>query len=375
VTLPDFTLGIEEEFQIIDPESGELRSHVSQLMKQSEVALAEKVSRELHQSVIEIGSKVCANIQEARQEVTAIRAALCRIARENGLRVGAAGTHPFTHWSEVSTTENERYNKILDDLQVVARANVIFGLHVHVGIEDRDTLIHIFNMARYFVPHMMALAVNSPFWCGRDTGWKSYRTKIFEKFPRTGIPNTFRSYREFDELIGDLLQTNSIDSGKMLWWELRPHHRFPTLEFRCCDVQMRVDETICLAAMFQALVAKLYRLHQRNLSFRLHRRTLIEENRWRAARWGVSGNLIDLGKMREVPTADLMGELLEFVEEVVDELGVREELGYVHQILEEGTGADRQLEVWNRNQDFKELVNYIADETERGLPMDCASGD
>jgi len=375
VTLPDFTLGIEEEFQIIDPESGELRSHVSQLMKQSEVALAEKVRRELHQSVIEIGSKVCANIQEARQEVTATRAALCRIARDNGLRVGAAGTHPFTHWSEVTTTEDERYNKILDDLQVVARANVIFGLHVHVGIADRDTLIHIFNMARYFVPHMMALAVNSPFWCGRDTGWKSYRTKIFEKFPRTGIPNTFRSYREFDELIGDLIQTNSIDTGKMLWWEIRPHHRFPTLEFRCCDVPMRVDETICLAAMFQALVAKLYRLHQRNLSFRLHRRTLIEENRWRAARWGVSGSLIDLGKMREVPTAELMGELLEFVEEVVDELGVREELGYVHQILENGTGADRQLEVWNRNQDFKELVDYIADETERGLPMDCASGN
>jgi carboxylate-amine ligase len=375
VTRPDFTLGIEEEFQIIDPESGELRSHVSQLMKQSEEALAEKVSRELHQSVIEIGSKVCANVEEARQEVTATRAALCRIARENGLRVAAAGTHPFTHWSEVSTTENERYNKILDDLQVVARANVIFGLHVHVGIEDRNTLIHIFNMARYFVPHIMALAVNSPFWCGRDTGWKSYRTKIFEKFPRTGIPNTFRSYREFDELIGDLIQTNSIDSGKMLWWEIRPHHRFPTLEFRCCDVPMRVDETICLAAFFQAIVAKLYRLHQRNLSFRLHRRTLIEENRWRAARWGVSGNLIDLGKMREVPTAELMGELLEFVEEVVDELGVREELGYVHRILENGTGADRQLEVWNRNRDFKELVDYIADETERGLPMDCGSGN
>jgi carboxylate-amine ligase len=375
VTLPDFTLGIEEEFQIIDPESGGLRSHVSQLMKQSEVALAEKVSRELHQSVIEIGSQVCANIGEARQEVTATRAALCRIARDNGLRIAAAGTHPFTHWSEVTTTENERYNKILDDLQVVARANVIFGLHVHVGIEDRDTLIHIFNMARYFVPHVMALAVNSPFWCGRDTGWKSYRTKIFEKFPRTGIPNTFRSYREFDELIGDLIQTNSIDSGKMLWWEIRPHHRFPTLEFRCCDVPMRVDETICFAALFQALVAKLYRLHQRNLSFRLHRRTLIEENRWRAARWGVSGNLIDLGKMREVPTAELMGELLEFVEEVVDELGVRNELGYIHQILENGTGADRQLDVWNRNQDFKELVDYIADETERGLPLDCASGD
>jgi carboxylate-amine ligase len=161
----------------------------------------------------------------------------------------------------------------------------------------------------------------------------------------------------------------------MLWWEIRPHHRFPTLEFRCCDVPMRVDETICFAALFQALVAKLYRLHQRNLSFRLHRRTLIEENRWRAARWGVSGNLIDLGKMREVPTAELMGELLEFVEEVVDELGVRNELGYIHQILENGTGADRQLDVWNRNQDFKELVDYIADETERGLPLDCASGD
>ena len=207
-----------------------------------------------------------------------------------------------------------------------AKANVVFGLHVHVGIEDREKLIQVFNMARYFTPHIMALSVNSPFWSGRDTGWKSYRTKVFEKFPRTGIPAAFRSFSEYEELIGDLVRTNSIDNGKMIWWDIRPHWNYPTLEFRCCDVPMRVDETICIAALCQALVAKLYLLHKQNLSFRLHRRSLIMENKWRAARWGVSGKLIDLGKMREVETPRLMEELLEFVDDVVDRLGVRHEV-------------------------------------------------
>jgi carboxylate-amine ligase len=369
--LPELTLGIEEEFQVIDPETRELKSHITQFFQRGEQELKEKIQREFHQSVIEIGSKICADIKEARSEVTQTRATVCRIAREQGLRVAAAGTHPFTHWADVPTTEGERYNKILDDLQVVARANVIFGLHVHVGLEDKDALIHVFNMARYFVPHIMALSVNSPFWCGRDTGWKSYRTKVFEKFPRTGIPDQFESFTQFEELVRDLVQTNSIETGKMIWWDIRPHHRFPTIEFRCCDLPMRVDETIALAALCQALVAKLYLLHKRNLSFRLHRRALIEENRWRAARWGVSGNLIDLGKMCEVETSILMGELLDFVDDVVDELGVRSEVGYVREIVANGTGADRQLRRWRETRDLQQVVDFVMDETEHGLPLDA----
>ncbi|MHC4547516.1 MAG: carboxylate-amine ligase [Planctomycetota bacterium] len=369
--LPTLTLGIEEEFQVVDPKTRELRSHISQMFQAGEEVLAKQIQRELHQSVIEIGSKVCANIAAARQEVTKTRSTLCRIAREHGLRIGAAGTHPITHWADVETTKDERYERILADLQVVARANVIFGLHVHIGVEDKETLIHLFNMARYFVPHIMALAVNSPFWCGRETGWKSYRTKVFEKFPRTGIPEAFGSFSEYSELIEDLIRTNSIQDGKMIWWDIRPHWRYHTLEFRCCDVPLRVDETIALAALCQAVVAKLYCLHQRNLSFRLHRRSLIQENKWRAARWGVSGQLIDLGKMAEVPTPELMGELLDFVDEVVDELGVRSEIGYVREIIATGTGADRQLRVWRATNDLRDVVDFILAETEHGLPLDA----
>jgi len=366
--LPNFTLGIEEEFMVIDPETRELKSHISEMIKAQELELPKKISRELHQSVIEIGSKICESVAEARHEVAHMRSTICRVAEAHGLRIGAAGTHPFMHWEDVATTENARYEKILDDLRVVARANVVFGLHVHVGIEDREKAIQVFNMARYFTPHIMALSVNSPFWSGRDTGWKSYRTKVFEKFPRTGIPEAFRSFNEYRALVDDLVKTNSIDNGKMIWWDIRPHWQYPTLEFRCCDVPMRIDETICIAALCQALVAKLYLLHERNLSFRLHRRSLIMENKWRAARWGVSGNLIDLGKMAEKPTAVIMEELLDFVDEVVDELGTRKELEYMRRICQEGTGADRQLQTYAETGDMKAVVDRIIAETQQGLP-------
>jgi carboxylate-amine ligase len=367
--LPPFTLGIEEEFMVIDPETRELKSHVSEMITQQEQALPELIHRELHQSVVEIGSKICEDIAEARHEVAYTRGTICRIAREHGVRIGASGTHPFTPWESVETNDNPRYNKILDDLRVVARANVVYGLHVHVGIEDKEDLIHVFNMARYFTPHIMALSVNSPFWSGRDTGWKSYRTKVFEKFPRTGISEAFGSFSEYQELIDDLVQTNSIDNGKMIWWDIRPHWRYPTLEFRCCDVPMRVDETICIAALCQALVAKLYLLHKRNLSFRLHRRSLMMENKWRAARWGISGKLVDLGKMAEFPAKQLYLELLEFVDEVVDELGVRKEVEYLHVILDQGTGADRQLAKFEESGgDFKQVVDMIVEQTQEGLP-------
>ena len=256
---------------------------------------------------------------------------------------------------------------------MVARANLIFGLHVHVGVEDRETAIQIMNAARYFVPHILALSTNSPFWLGMDTGLKSYRCKVFDKFPRTNIPDYFPSYGEYESFVNLLVQTNCIDNAKKIWWDIRPHPNFPTLEFRCCDVPMRVDETIAIAALIQATVAKLYKLYAANQGFRLYRRALIMENKWRALRYGLDGNLIDFGKKSEVPMRVLMDEYLEFVDDVVDELGSRKELNYIHEMLRNGSGADRQLRVYRETGDFHRVVDYIISETEAGVLNTAAS--
>jgi carboxylate-amine ligase len=365
---PSFTLGIEEELQVIDPESRALRSHISEVLDRGKLLLQEQISTELHQPVIELGTGICRNTTEARRDVTRTRRLLVELAREHGLRLAAAGTHPFTHWVDVAITAgNERYEKLVYDLQVVARANLIFGLHVHVGIEDREAAIHLMNGARYFLPHVYALSVNSPFWLGRDTGWKSYRTKVFDRFPRTGIPDSFGSWGEFESFVRLLTHTNCILDGKQIWWDIRPHPNFPTLEYRICDMPMRLDETLAIAALFQAITAKLWKLYSQNLAFRLYRRALILENKERAARWGLDGKLIDFGKQQEVPTRELMLELLEFVDDVVDELGSRREIEYVNRILENGTGADRQLHVFAETNDLKAVVDYVCEETEAGL--------
>ncbi|HEY7531130.1 MAG TPA: carboxylate-amine ligase [Gemmatimonadota bacterium] len=363
---PSFTLGVEEELQVIDPATRGLRSHVSEVIEQGRLLLQEQIRPELHQSVIELGSGVCSDISEARESVTRTRRLLCDLARQHGLRLAAAGTHPVTHWADVELTAgNERYEKLVYDLQIVARANLIFGLHVHVGVEDRECAVQLMNSARYFVPHLHALSVNSPFWLGRNTGWKSYRTKVFDRFPRTGIPEYFTSAGEFDSYVRLLAKTHCLLDAKQIWWDIRPHPNFPTLEFRAFDVPMRVDETVAIVALVQALIAKLWRLYEQNMGFRQYRRALIVENKQRAARWGLEGKLIDFGKQEEVPTADLMEELLEFVDEVVDELGSRREMDYVREIVREGTGADRQLAVYERTGDLSAVVDYICDETER----------
>jgi len=365
--LPPFTLGIEEEFQVIDPETRELRSHVHEIF----AAGGGRLKPELHSPVIEIGTDVCRDIGQARRDVTATRTALIRLARRKGLRIAAAGTHPFTHWSDVEITEgNPRYEKLLADLQMVARANLIFGLHVHVGIEDPEMRIRIMNAARYFLPHVLALSVNSPFWIGRDTGWKSYRCKVFDKFPRTNIPDRFGSFGEFQAFVDLLVKTGCVIDGRQIWWDVRPHVIYPTLEYRICDIPMRVDETIAIAALFQAITAKVYLLQTRNLTFRHYRRSLIMENKRRAARWGLEGALIDFGKEAEVPTASLMDELLSFVDEVVDELGSRKEIEYVHEILRRGSGADRQLDIYRKTADLKAVMDYVVEETEHGLDLD-----
>lgn len=367
MSLPLFTLGIEEEFQIIDPETRALKSHINQILEGGQSLLKEQIKPELHQSVVEIGTTVCQNIKQAREEIFHMRATLAKLAIEKGLRIAAASTHPFSHWEEQLITPNPRYKVIIEDMQQVARANLIFGLHVHVGIEDRELAIEIMNEARYFLPHLLALSANSPFWLGRNTGLKSYRTKIFDKFPRTNIPDYFSSFAEFENFVNTLIKTNCIDTGKRIWWDIRPHAIFNTLEFRICDIPMRADETIAIAALIQAIVVKLYKLRSQNYGFRLYRRDLILENKWRAARYGIEGKLIDFGQKIEIPMRELTYELLAFVDDVVDELGSRDELQYIHTILESGTGADRQLEVFRQSNSLKTVVDYIIQETQSGL--------
>ena len=366
--LPTFTIGIEEEYQTIDPETRHLRSHIhAEILEKGKMILQERVKAEMHQSVVEVGTSVCKNIKEAKAEVKKLRGHIIRLARENGLRVASAATHPFSDWRTQEIHPDQRYKNIVEDLQLVARANLIFGLHVHIGIEDRETAIHMMNHARYFLPHILALSTNSPFWLGMNTGLKSYRCKVFDKFPRTNIPDYFPSWGEYDNFIKVLIKTNCIDNAKKIWWDIRPHPFFNTIEFRVCDIPMRADETIALAALIQATVAKLYKLYTANQGFRLYRRALIMENKWRAARYGLDGKLIDFGKQKEVPARDLVREYLEFIDDVVDELDSREELNYIHTIVEGGSGADRQLRVFHETGDLKKVVDYIIEETEAGL--------
>jgi carboxylate-amine ligase len=366
-----FTLGIEEEFQIIDPVTRELVSHIQQdLFREGKTVLKDQIKPEMHQSVIEIGTKICTDITEARAEVSALRANIAALAKENNYRIAASGTHPFTHWGDVEITDHPRYAEIVKEMQEAARANLIFGLHVHVGIPSREEGIQLMNAVRYFLPHIFALSTNSPFWLGRNTGYKSYRVKVFDKFPRTGIPDYYTSVAEYDSYIGLLVKTRCIDNGKKIWYDVRLHPFYDTLEFRICDIPMRVDETICLAAIMQAVVFKLYKLMQQNLGFRIYRRAYINENKWRAARYGIDGKLIDFGREEEVDFKVLITELLAFINDVVDDLGSRSEVSYVMRILQEGTGADRQLKIWDGTEEgLKNVVDYIIEETHHGLKL------
>src|SRR5437762_6016073 len=364
-----FTLGIEEEFQIIDPEMRELRSHIQQILAGGKMILKERVKPEMHQSVVELGTEICSDARCARQQVIELRSELAALAARDGLKIASAGTHPFSHWMDQLITVDERYATIVKDMQQIARANLIFGLHVHVGIPDREEAIDIMNQARYFLPHLYALSVNSPFWLGQNTGLKAYRQMIFERFPRTGIPDAFESLSEYEDYLKLLVATNCIDNAKKIWWDVRLHPFFNTIEFRICDAQSRVDDTVALAALMQAIVAKLQKLRRNNVTFRSYPKRLLDENRWRASRYGLDGKLIDFGRCCEVPECDLLHEMLEFVATEVEELGNQSEIAHIQRIMCEGTGADRQLMVWERTQDMKAVVDQIVAETNEGLNL------
>ena len=291
-----------------------------------------------------------------------------RLAGKNGLVIAAAGTHPFSSWMTQEITPFERYIGVKQDMADLAQQLLIFGTHVHIGIEDRDFLIDAMNVARYFVPHVLCLSTSSPFWMGRNTGLKSYRSIIFRNFPRSGIPPVLESGSAYASLVDTLVRTGCIPDGSKIWWDVRPNHSYPTLEFRICDVCTRVDEAVCIAAIFQAIVAKLWKLRRDNMTFRVYPTALIEENKWRAVRYGLDGKLVDLGKEQELPARALIRELIEwFLDDVIDELGSRKEVEYAFRILEQGTSADRQLATFRRTGDLKAVVDSVVSETAEGV--------
>lgn len=358
--VPPLTIGIEEEYQIIDPNTRGLLSYVQQLMNEGRVVLGEQIKQEFMQSQIEVGSHICRNITEARQEIIRLRRTVSDVAEQHGAVIAAASTHPFSSWSDQDISEGQRYKDLENDMQDVGRRLLIFGMHIHVGFgktpEALEMLIDIGNQLRYFLPHVLSLTTSSPFWHGRETGLKSYRSIIFQSLPRTGIPPTFASFKEYEAFVHVFAKAGSLGPGKdpnnadftKIWWDARPQPGFGTLEVRISDICTTVDDAIAIAALIQSIVAKLVKLRQQNQSWRIYRSKMIEENKWRAVRYGIDGKLIDFGIAEEVPVRFLIRELLDMVDDVVDELGTREALQHVYTILENGTSADRQIATYRR---------------------------
>jgi carboxylate-amine ligase len=382
VPVPPLTLGVEEEYQIIDPETRNLHSYISEFLSQDETRPTRlNLKPELMQSQVEVGSHVCRNVKEVRHEVIRLRREVVEMAHKNGLEIAAASTHPFARWSEQSITDGVRYKELLDDMQRVARGLLIFGMHVHVGFgsdpESKDLMMEIMNQARYFIPHLLALSTSSPFWQGHNTGLKSYRSVIFEMMPRTGIPHSFSSWAEYKRYERTLEKAGAFgkqDKRAKIWWDIRPHPIFDTMEFRITDICTRVEECVCIAALFQAICAKLIKLRRENLSWRQYRHMHVTENKWRAVRYGVQGELIDFGQEESIPFHFLMEELLEILDDVVDDLDSRAEVEYIRTILRNGTSADRQVNVYlenggdaNREEALKAVVDNLVKETQEGL--------
>tara|TARA_B100000131_G_C18067533_1_gene593167 strand:+ start:274 stop:1380 length:1107 start_codon:yes stop_codon:yes gene_type:complete len=360
------TLGIEEEYQIIDPKTRELTSFISEFLEKGAMIFKDQVKPELLQSQIEIGSNVCRDINELEDDLKLIRSSLSKFVNDSGKKIAAAGTHPFSHWRDQVVTDKDRYYGLFDSMQYVAKRLLIFGMHVHIGIENRDLQIDVMNQMRYFMPHILCLSTSSPFWLGEATGFKSYRSIIFEDLPRTGIPEGFDSFQSYQRYLKTLIDSNTIDEPSKIWWDMRPHHNYSTLEFRICDCTTKADEAISIAALIQALVAKMILLKNNNQTWRKYRGSLINENKWRAIKSGINSHLIDFGKQKEIDFKDLFYEMMDFIDDVVDVLGSRKQIDYLEKMLELGTSADRQLDVYAKNNDLNDVVDSLVSETLEG---------
>ena len=342
---PSFTFGIEEEYHLVDLETRDLAPAPDAMMTACTERLGAHVSPEFLRSQIEIGTSVSRSFGAARTELGHLRRTVAALAREHGLAPIAAGTPPIGRWSKLETTPKERYQELARDLVLVGQRLVICGMHVHVGIEDAEMRIDIMNQVRYFMPHLLMLSTSSPFWEGRDTGLKSYRLAVSQESPRKGLPGRFNSWDEYQRTVDVLVKAGVMEDATKIWWDLRPSARFPTLEMRITDVATRIDDAVSIAALYVCLCRMLYRLRRANLSWRTYPVFLLEENRWRAQRYGVTGSLFDFGKGELVPFAGLLEEVLTLIAEDAQALGCEAEVAQARRIVAEGTSADRQLAV------------------------------
>jgi carboxylate-amine ligase len=369
---PNFTIGIEEEYLLVDLETRDLCADPPPaLMEACQAALGGQVTPEFLRCQIEIGTPVCETLAQARHELVKLRRAIASEADKYGLAPIAASTHPFANWTQQMNTDRERYNELAQDLQVVVRRLLICGMHVHIGVDDDDLRIDLHNQLVYFLPHLLALSTSSPFWQGRKSGLKSYRLAVFNELPRTGIPETFTSASEYRRLVDLLVSAGVIEDATKIWWDLRPSAKFPTLEMRVTDVCTRLDDALTIAALFRCLARMLWRLRRDNQRWRQYPLSLISENRWLAQRHGAGGSLVDFGRASLVPYRELVEELIDLVAEDAEVLGCVAEVEHARLIAAEGTSADRQLQVYQSALDkgddeqeaLKQVVDHLVAET------------
>lgn len=372
---PSFSFGIEEEYHLVDLESGDLKSAPDEMMAELERSLGRRVSPEFLRSQVEIGTGVSHNFADARVELAGLRREIARAARKHGMAPIAASTHPFALLSSLETTDKERYQKLAHDLAGIGRRLAICGMHVHVGIEDDELRIDIMNQVRYFLPHLLMLSTSSPFWQGDDSGMKSYRVSVFDEMPRSGLPGKFDSFGEFQRTVDVLVRGGVIEDATKIWWDVRPSARFPTLELRITDVCPRLDDAMTIAALYVCIARMLFRLRSLNLRWRGYPLLLLEENRWRAQRYGVRDSLFDFGKGDLIPFAELIEELLALLAPDAAALGCEAEIANAREIVRRGTGADRQVAAYQdaidggagKDAALRSVVDWLVVETLDGI--------
>src|SRR6266699_1091033 len=366
-----YTIGIEEEFQLVDGQTGQLSPGIQTVLERGHAIFGEQIKAEMLQPTVELISDILPDIPTARKEMQVLRARLARLVGEGGLALISAGTHPTALWQGQLRTPADRYLELENEYQDVARAILIFGLHVHIGVENQEMAVNLMNQLRTWLPHLLALSSNSPFWAGRLTGLKSYRSVVWKPFPRSGVPEVFPSSGDFDTYVQTLIKTSCIDDGKRIWWDIRPHPFFSTIEFRICDMPATFDDTIAIAALCQALVAKLTWLYKSGLRTPALSSHFIEENKWRVMHAGLDAEVIDFVQGRRLRMREFISELLDFVDEVTDDLGSRHEIDYLRRLLEDprGTGADRQIALYEQTGSMDDVIQLLMQQTMQGIPV------
>ncbi len=372
---PSFTIGIEEEYLLVDPETRNLADDPpASILEDCRKRIGDQVTPEFLRSQIEVGTQVCTSISEAAEQLRSLRCCIREVAESHGLAMIAASTHPIADWDLQKHTEKERYNTLAQSMQTVVRRMLICGMHVHVGIENDDLRIDLMNQVSYFLPHLLAISTSAPFWHGIETGLKSYRMAVWNELPRTGLPPQFDSYGEYRRLVDTLVGTGVIEDASKLWWDIRPSGKFPTLEMRMTDICTRTEDSICVAALYRCLLRMLWRLRRSNQRWRQYDRFMISENRWRASRYGIDEGLIDFGKAEIVPFAELLEELIELVREDAEFFDCVSEVEHAREILRRGTSAHKQIEVWQQARSsgktdaeaLRDVVDMLIEETSHG---------